>query len=105
MNERLDAIEKALGSPEPALADEDFSAGVLARLPPRQRRGSSRRWTLAGAAALGSALTLTIAPPLENAVASLSPWSIPSAAISAVAALAIVLVPAFVVFYAERDRR
>lgn len=105
MNERLDAIEAALRSPEPTLADEDFSAGVLARLPPRQRRGNSRRWTLAGAAALGSALTFAIAPPLESAVASLSPWSIPASAISAVAMLAIVLVPAFVVFYADRDRR
>jgi hypothetical protein len=104
MNERLDAIEAALRSPEPALADEDFSTGVLARLPAQPLRGNSRRWTLAAAAALGSALTLAIAPPLETAVASLSPWSVPAAASSAVAVLAIVLVPAFVAFFAERGR-
>jgi hypothetical protein len=104
MNEQLDAIEAALRTPEPALADESFSASVLSRLPAPRRRNSARRWTLAGAAALGSALTLALAPPLESVVASLSPWSVPPLAISAVAVVAIVLVPALIVFYAERGR-
>lgn len=105
MNKRLDPIDSTLRAPEPTLADDDFSASVLARLPPRRRRSAARRWTLAGAAALGSALTLAIAPPLESAVASLSPWSIPPLALSVAAAVIIVVLPALFVLYAERRSR
>lgn len=104
MTKQHDPIDAALRSPEPTLADDDFSANVMARLPARQRRSAARRWTVAGAAALGSVLTLAIAPPLETVVASLSPWSIPPLAFSAVATVAIVLIPALIVFYAERGR-
>lgn len=106
-NKRLDALEAALRSPERALADDDFSASVLARLPARhgRRRGLARRWTLAGAAALGSATTLAIAPPLENAIRALSPWSVPPLALSAIAIIAIVMVPALFVVYAARGDR
>ena len=97
-----DPIEAALRSPEPALPDDEFSANVLARLPARERRSNPRRWTLAGAAALGSALTLAIAPPLETALTSILPWGIPPVALSAAAVAAIVLAPALIVFYAER---
>ena len=103
MTKQHDPIDAALRSPEPTLADDDFSTNVMARLPARQHR-SARRWTVAGAAALGSVLTLAIAPPLESVVASLSPWSIPPIAFSAVATVAIVLIPALIVFYAERGR-
>jgi hypothetical protein len=34
---------------------------------------------------------------------SISPWAIPTAALSAIAGIAIVVVPVFVVFFAERD--
>jgi predicted MFS family arabinose efflux permease len=74
-------------------------------LPPRRRRSRARRWTVAGSAALGSALTLALAAPLETVVASISPWSIPPLALSAVAVVAIVLIPALVVFQAERSDR
>jgi hypothetical protein len=104
MNEPHNPIEAALRSPEPTLTDDDFSAKVLARLPARQRRSTARRWTLAGAAAFGGGLTLAIAPPLESAIATLSPWSVPPLALSAVGVLAIVLIPAMIVFYAERGR-
>jgi hypothetical protein len=102
MNRPHDALEAALRSPEPALPDEDFSANVLARLPAPRRRTSARRWTVAGSAALGSVLTLAFAAPLETVVASITPWSIPPLALSTVAVLAIVAIPALLVFYTER---
>lgn len=105
MSKDIHDLEAALRAPEPALADDDFSANVLARLPAPRRRSFARRWTLAGAAALGSGLTLAIAPPLESAVATLSPWSISPLALSAVAVLAIVLVPTLFVLYTDRADR
>ena len=109
MNKQPDQIDAALRMRESTLADDDFSEKVLARLPPRRRHSTARRWTLAGAAALGSALTLALAPPLETVLGSvlpsLSEWSIPPAAISAVAVVAVVMVPALLVFFAERSER
>jgi hypothetical protein len=105
MHKQLD-IETALRAPEPQLADDEFSANVLASLPPpRRRRRAARRWTLAGAAGLGSALTLLLAPPLEGVVASLSPVAVPPLVISTVAVLAIVTIPVVFVFYAARGER
>jgi predicted MFS family arabinose efflux permease len=78
---------------------------VLARLPPRRRRSSARRWTVAGSAALGSALSLVFAAPLETVVASIAPWDIPPLALASFAALAIVTIPALLVFYTERADR
>jgi MFS family permease len=105
MNEPADRIEAALRAPEPTLPDDAFSESVLARLPARRRRVDARRWTLAGAAALGSALTLALAPPLGDVVASLSPWAIPPAALTAAALIAVVAIPALLLFYAERGER
>ena len=109
MNRQPDQIEAALRMSEPTLADDDFSEKVLARLPARRRRSTARRWTLAGAAALGSALTLALAPPLETVLGSVLPslasWSIPPSAISAVAIVAVVMVPALLVFFSERSER
>jgi hypothetical protein len=105
MNNRHDSLEAALRAPEASLADEDFSASVLARLPPQRRRSKARRWTVAGSAALGSVLTLAFAAPLETVVASITPWDIPPLALSTIAAVAIVLVPALLVFYTERSDR
>jgi predicted MFS family arabinose efflux permease len=105
MNKPHDSIEAALRAAEPALADDEFSANVLARLPPRRRRSSARRWTVAGSAALGSALTLVFAAPLETVLASIAPWDIPPFALSTVAIIAIVAVPALFVFYSERADR
>jgi predicted MFS family arabinose efflux permease len=104
MNKPHDSIEAALRAAEPPLADEEFSASVLARLPPPRRR-SARRWTVAGSAALGSALTLVFAAPLETVVASIAPWDISPIALAAVAALAIVTIPALLVFCSERAER
>ena len=100
-----DSIEAALRSSEPALADDDFSTNVLARLPPRRRHSTARRWTVAGSAALGSVLTLAFAAPLETVVASIAPWDIPPLALSTVAILAVVAIPALFVFYSERAER
>src|SRR5512134_2043316 len=108
MNEPHDPIEAALRAAEPALADDEFSAKVLARLPPprrRRRAAAARRWTMAGSAALGSALTLVLAEPLEAVVSSVSPWSIPPVVLTAVAVLAVVALPALLVFCTERSDR
>jgi len=105
MNRQIDGIEAALRTPEPRLADDDFSTTVLARLPLQRRRNTARRWTLAGAAALGSAVTLAIAPPLEGVVASLAPVPIPPVALSIVAVLATIVIPSLFVFYWERSDR
>jgi predicted MFS family arabinose efflux permease len=105
MNEQHDSIEAALRVPEPALPDEDFSMSVLARLPPPRRRLTVRRWTVAGSAALGSALTLAFAAPLETVLASFAPWDIPPFALSTVAIIAMVALPALLVFYSERADR
>jgi predicted MFS family arabinose efflux permease len=98
-------LEAALRAPEPALADDDFSLRVLARLPPQRRRSTARRWTLAGAACLGSALTAIFAPPLGEALASLSPWMVPPLAATALAVVVIVLVPGAYFLYGERAGR
>jgi hypothetical protein len=108
MNKSHDSIDAALRAAEPTLADDEFSASVLARLPPRQRRtrtAAARRWTMAGSAALGSALTLAFAEPLEAVVSSISPWSIPPVVLSTIAVLTIVALPALLVFYTERSDR
>ena len=104
MHKQVDPIEAALRAPEPPLADGEFSANVLARLPPRVRR-TARRWTLAGAAGLGSALTLALAPPLESVVAALSPVPVPTAVITTLAVLVVVMAPALFVFYSARGDR
>ena len=105
MNKPHDPIEAALLAPEQTLADDDFSSTVLARLPPRRRRSTARRWTVAGAAALGSALTLALAPPLETVSRRLSPWSIPPLVLSTIAVVVLVMAPALYVFYTERADR
>jgi hypothetical protein len=105
MNRPSDSIEAALRAPEPALADDEFSESVLARLPPRRRLKTARRWTVAGSAALGSALTLAFAAPLEAIVGSILPVSIPPAVLATVAILAIVALPTLLVFYTERADR
>jgi len=105
MSNGIKNIEEALRTPEPAVADDDFSAGVLARLPPRRRRLATRRWTLAGAACLGSALTALFAPPLGEAFAAVLPWMIPPHAAAIVAILIVVTVPALFFLYTERADR
>ncbi len=103
---KLDSLEATLRAPEASLPDEGFSTSVLARLPPPQRkRSNTRRWTVAGSAALGSVLTLAFAAPLETVVASIAPWTIAPAVLAAVAAVATVAIPALLVFYTERDDR
>ena len=106
MNDNETNIEAALRAPEPALADDEFSASVLARLPPRRRRRvATRRWTLAGAACLGSALTAIFAPPLGEALASLTPWMLPPLAATTLAILVIVMAPGLYFLYSDRADR
>ena len=105
MNKSPDSIEASLRAPEPTLADDEFSANVLARLPPPRRRSNARRWTVAGSAALGSALTLAFASPLEAVFASVTPFELPPLVLSAVAVIVIVALPTLLVFYTERADR
>jgi hypothetical protein len=105
MNDKATNIEAALRVPEPALADDEFSVSVLARLPPRRRRIATRRWTLAGAACLGSALTAIFAPPLGEALASLTPWMLPPLAETTLAILVIVMAPGLYFLYSDRADR
>ena len=105
MNKSHDSIEAALRAPEPALTDDEFSENVLARLPSPRRRSNARRWTVAGSAALGSALTLAFASPLEAVVASVAPFDIPPLVLTAVAIVAVVALPTLLVFYTERAER
>ena len=100
-----DSIEAALRAPEPTLADDEFSENVLARLPPRRRHSTARRWTVAGSAALGSALTLAFAAPLESVFASIAPFELPPLLLPAVAIVVIVALPTLLVFYTERAER
>ena len=105
MKDKATSIEAALRAPEPALADDEFSASVLARLPPRRRHFATRRWTLAGAACLGSALTAIFAPPLGEALASLTPWMLPPLVATTLAVLVIVMAPGIYFLYSERADR
>ena len=105
MKDKATSIEAALRAPEPALADDEFSASVLARLPPRRRHIATRRWTLAGAACLGSALTAVFAPPLGEALASLTPWMLPPLVATTLAVLVIVMAPGIYFLYSERADR
>jgi hypothetical protein len=105
MNKSPDAIEAALRASEPTLADENFSSSVLARLPAPRRRSNARRWTVAGSAALGSALTLVFASPLETVVAAIAPFDLPPLVVPTIAVIAIVALPALLVFFTERADR
>jgi hypothetical protein len=65
-------LEHALRASEPAIVDSGFSENVLRQLPAKRRsRARARRWTLGGAAGLGSLLTMLLAEPVEKMLASL----------------------------------
>ena len=67
----MDLIDKQLDAmlrkSEQPINDDSFSESVLNRLPRKwHNREKYRKWTLAGAAAMGSLLTLILAPPIET---------------------------------------
>lgn len=68
----MESIDKQLDGmlrkSETLIGDDGFSEGIINRLPKRRlSREKFRNWTLAGAAAMGSILTLILAPPIETA--------------------------------------
>jgi hypothetical protein len=86
-------LEEQLRKREPSLGDAGFSDSLLRRLPARRRRpgAAARRWTLAGAAGMGSLLTILLAEPLEKLLASLVP--IPAYAVTIAALVLMISVP------------
>jgi hypothetical protein len=59
-------LEEILRRTEAPIGDDGFTGDVLDSLPKRKFEiEKSRRWTLAGASAAGSFLTLLLAPPVE----------------------------------------
>lgn len=71
MSNRDDELETMPRAPEPEIADGAFSERVLAQLPPKRwTSATTRRWTLAGAAGLGSLVTYLAAEPIEQALSA-----------------------------------
>jgi hypothetical protein len=61
-------LEEVLQRSETSISDDGFTESILAHLPKRKIINAKPRcWTLAGAAAIGSFLTLLLAPPIEKA--------------------------------------
>jgi len=66
-------LEHMLRRAEPSIGDAGFSESVLRQLPAKRRsRSRARRWTLGGAAAAGSVLTMLLAEPVEKMLGSLA---------------------------------
>lgn len=86
-------LERTLRASEPEIGDSGFSDGVLRQLPAkRSSRARARRWTLAGAAGLGSVLTMLLAEPVEKMLGSLV--TVPAPVITIAALVLIVSVSA-----------
>ncbi len=96
-------IKKLLDQPETAIADDGFSELVMGQLP-RKRigRSNSRRWTLAGAAAAGSALTNLVAPPVESIFGLYNISSYQTTIIAAALLVSVIAVP--VIWLLQSDR-
>jgi hypothetical protein len=96
-------LEEALQAPERSIGDDGFSERVLARLP-RRRCGLavSPRWTLAAAAAMGSLLTLLLAPPVESAFGLLKTSStVQTLVLTAAGFVTVIAIPLVWLFHAE----
>jgi hypothetical protein len=100
MNEPNQALEDLLRSSEPEMPDAGFSESVLKQLPAKQwKRIPARRWTLAGAAGLGSMTTWLLAEPIEQ---TLSAYAVLPAPLVTIAAMALIVsLPIAWVLYSE----
>ena len=95
MKDLDDALETALRTRELDIGDADFSARLLTRLPPpNKRRTVPRRWTLATAAAVGSLATILLAPTVESLIGFSVPH-IGTAPVLTIAAILAVVVGSF----------
>lgn len=93
-------FDRLLRSPESELADAGFSESVMKRLPvTRWGRMPMRRWTLTGAAALGSLSTYLLAEPIEHALSAYA--MLPAPAITIVALALVVSLPLAWILYTE----
>ena len=101
--ESIDArLEALLREPEPAIANDGFSETVMTAVR-AAKRGDARtiRWTLTGAAVVGTVVTSLIAAPLSDAFSSWVPGSAYATSALAVLFVAFVAIPAAWVFYSE----
>jgi hypothetical protein len=103
MDGRNERLEELLSAAERPLADAGFTEGVMRSLPARRfgaRR--ARQLTLTAAAAIGSALTLVLASPVETLlVGVVAPGGLAMELITAGAAVALFAGPIAWVIYAE----
>jgi hypothetical protein len=92
LQHRLQAREQSLG-------DAGFSDSVLRQLPARRRQlgTGARRWTLAGAAGMGSLLTILLAEPMEKLLAALAP--VPAHAVTIAVLILMISVPLAWIFH------
>ncbi len=96
-------INKLLDQPESAIADDGFSEVVMSRLPRKPfGRPNTRRWTLVGAAAAGSALTNLVAPPVESSFGLFNMSSYQTTIIAAALLVSVIAVP--VIWLLQSDR-
>jgi len=96
MTNHDEGIEPALRATEPEIADAGFSERLLARLPPKKaRRAVPRRWTLAGAAAVGSLATILLAPSVEGVIGFSVPFAGTTPILTFAALLAVAAGPVF----------
>jgi hypothetical protein len=97
MNRTDEIIEKALQAAEPAIAKDGFCERVLLRLPRAKRRVSARlarRLSLAGAACIGSLVTLFLGAPVESLFAGyLEAGGLTATLLGASVVVGIVVVP------------
>jgi anti-sigma factor RsiW len=100
--ERTDSLlEAALSEPESSIGDDGFTDSVMRGLPRRRlSREAARRWTLGGAAAIGSIVTSVLGAPLETAFSAfVLEGSVSLALVAPVALIGLVLIPVAWVFY------
>lgn len=102
--DRKDAeLEIALRQPEPAIGDDGFSDMFMTSLPGTKiSNAAKRRWTLGGAAALGSVLTSVLGAPLETAFSSfVLEGAYGVTAIGVILLIGIIAVPVACAFYSR----
>lgn len=100
-------LDEILHKAEAHIGDDGFSDGVVAGLPGRKpTRERSRRWTLAGASAIGSFTTLLLAPPGEIVIRFFDiPDHLKTIFFAVLLSLVFLLIPVAWFLYSQLERR